>query len=89
MYKDSWTVSHLSESVEEGLGQSLTPPALSERILTAEDLCFLVLNLEAHPQFRDVDFCSVVKTSVQTLQHGLRGQVQLSAGETEGLESAH
>ena len=73
------TVCYLSESVEEGLGQSLTSTALSERVLAAKDLGLLMLNLEAHAQFRNVDLCSVIKAGVQTLQHRLRGQVQLSA----------
>lgn len=73
------TVSYLSESVKEGLGQSLTPTALSEGVLAAKDLGLLMLNLEAHAQLRNVDLSSVIKAGVQTLQHRLRGQVQLSA----------
>ena len=69
---------HLGESVEEGLGQPLPPPPLSEGVLAAEDLGLLRLNLKAHAQLRDVDLCSVVETGVQTLQHRLGGQVQLS-----------
>ena len=72
------TVSYLCESVEEGLGQSFTAPTLSEGILAAEDLGLLVLNLEAHAKLGNIDLCSVIKAGVQTLQHRLRGQVQLS-----------
>lgn len=71
------TVYYLSESVEEGLGQSLTPTALSEGVLAAKDLGLLMLNLEAHAQFGNVDLGSVVEAGVQSLQHRLRGQVQL------------
>ncbi len=67
------TVPNLSESVEEGFRQSLTPTALRERVLAPKDLGLLVLDLEAHTQFRNVDLCSVIKAGVQTLQHRLRG----------------
>lgn len=71
-------VPYLTESVEEGFGQSFTPTALSEGVLTAKDLGLLMLNLETQAQFRNVDLCSVIKAGVQTLQHRLRGQVQLA-----------
>lgn len=69
---------YLSESIEEGFGESLAPTALSEGVLAAKDLGFLMLNLEAHTQLRNVDLCSMIKAGIQTLQHRLRGQVQLS-----------
>lgn len=70
-------VLYLCESVEEGLGKSLAATTLSERILAAEDLGLLVLDLEAHAQFRNINLCSMIEAGVQTLQHRLRGQVQL------------
>lgn len=70
---------YLGESVEKGFRQSFTPTTLSEGVLAAKDFGLLMLNLEAHAQLRNVDFCSVIKAGVQALQHGLRGQVQLSA----------
>lgn len=73
---------HLSEPVEEGLGQAFATSSLREGVLAAEDLGLLVLDLETHAQFRDVDFCSVVEAGVQTLQHRLRGQVQLRSMKT-------
>lgn len=70
-------VSHLSKSVQEGLGQSFAPPALSERVLAAKDLCFFMLNLEAQTQFRNEDLSSMIKAGVQALKDRLGSQVQL------------
>lgn len=56
--------SNLSKSVEERFGQSFTSTTLSEWILTAKDLGFLVLNMETHAQFRNVDLSSVIKAGV-------------------------
>lgn len=60
---------HLSKPVEEGLGQAFPTSSLYEGVLAAEDLGFLMLDLETYAQFWDVDFCSVVEAGIQTLQH--------------------
>lgn len=60
---------YLSESVEEGFGQSFTPTALCEGVLATKNLGLLVLNLETHAQFRNVHLCSVIKAGIQTLQY--------------------
>ena len=46
---------YLSEPVEEGFGESLSPPSLDEGVLAAEDLGLLVLHLEGHPQLWNID----------------------------------
>lgn len=74
---------HLSKPVEEGLGQAFATASLCEGVLAAKDLGFLMPDLETYAQFRDVDFCSVIEAGVQTLQHRLRGQVQLRSTETQ------
>lgn len=61
--------SYLSESVEEGFGQPLTPPTLSERVLASKDLRLVMLYLKAHGQFWNVDLCSVIKAGIKTFQH--------------------
>lgn len=73
---------HLSKPVEKGFRQTFATSSLREGVLAAKDLGFLMLDLETYAQFRDEDFCSVVEAGVQTLQHGLRGQVQLCNKET-------
>ena len=64
-----FSVLYLGESVEEGFGQSFASSTLSEGVLAAKDLGLLMLNLEAHAQFRNVDLGSVIEAGVQTLQH--------------------
>lgn len=76
---------HLSEPVEEGLGEALAAPALGEGVLAAEDLGLLVLHLEAEAQLGDVDLSPVVEAGVQTLQDRLGGQVQLEGPGRGGL----
>lgn len=60
---------HLSKPVQERPGQAFTPSSLCKRVLTAEDLSFLVLDLKTYAQLGDVDFSSVVEASIQTLEH--------------------
>lgn len=61
--------SYLSESVEEGFGQPLTPATLSERVLASKDLRLVMLYLKAHGQFWNVDLCSVIEAGIQAFQH--------------------
>lgn len=74
---------HLSKPVEKRLRQAFATSSLCEGVLAAEDLGFLMLDLETYAQFGDIDFCSVVEAGIQTLQHRLRGQVQLCSKETD------
>lgn len=72
------TRTYLREPVQEGLGQPFAAPSLRERVLAGKDLGLLVLDLEAHGQFGDVNLGPVIKAGVQALQHRLRRQVQLA-----------
>lgn len=67
--KTSVTFPHLCESVKEGFGKPFTATSLCVWVLTAKDFCLLLLNLEGHAQFRNEDFCSVIKAGVQSFQH--------------------
>lgn len=69
---------YLCEPVQERLGQPFAAPSLCKRVLAGKDLGLLMLDVEAHAQFRNVNLCSVIKAGVQALQHRLRRQVQLA-----------
>lgn len=69
--------SYLSESVKERPWQAFPPTSLSKRILTPENLCLFMLYLKTHSQLRNIDFSSVVKTSIESFQYRLRSQVEL------------
>ena len=67
----------LDEPVEERLGQPLPSGAVLGGVLGREDLGVLRVQDESAVELWDVDFASVVETSVEALEHALRRQVQL------------
>lgn len=69
-FNSTWI--YLCEPVQERLGQTFATSSLCKRVLAGKDLGLLMLNLEAHAQFRNINLCSVIKAGIQALQHRLR-----------------
>lgn len=64
MGEKAFVLSYLSEPVKEGLGKAFASSSLCERVLAAEDLGLLMLNMKAHAQLRDVNLSTMVKASI-------------------------
>ena len=73
---------YLGEAIEEGLGQALPPPSLTQWVLAGKQSCLPVLHVECHPELRHIDLGPMVQAGVEAFEDGLGGQVQLKHSPT-------
>lgn len=80
-------MTNLSESIEKRFRKTLAPSAFTQWILTRKQFRLFVLHAEGHSELWDEDLGTMVKASIQSLQHRLRSQIQLK--QKEKVTSKH